>query len=35
MKDELPSVADYARMAAAKLPRPVLDYFEGGARRKG
>jgi 4-hydroxymandelate oxidase len=31
MKDELLSVADYARMAAAKLRQPVLDYFEGGA----
>jgi 4-hydroxymandelate oxidase len=31
MKDELLSVADYARMAAAKLPRNVLDYFAGGA----
>ena len=25
------SVADYARNALAKLPRDVLDYFEGGA----
>jgi 4-hydroxymandelate oxidase len=25
------NVADYARAAAAKLPRDILDYFEGGA----
>jgi hypothetical protein len=26
------NVADYARAAAAKLPKSVLDYFEGAAR---
>jgi 4-hydroxymandelate oxidase len=25
------NVADYARAAGGKLPKPVLDYFEGGA----
>ena len=31
MKDELISVADYARAARGKLPKDVLGYFEGGA----
>src|SRR3954468_6968346 len=31
MKDELLNVADYARAAAARLPKDVLGYFEGGA----
>ncbi len=26
------NVADYARAARGKLPRPALDYYEGGAR---
>ena len=29
--ESLISVSDYARAARAKLPKPVLDYFEGGA----
>ena len=29
--DSLISVADYARAARAKLPKDVLDYYEGGA----
>ena len=29
--ESLISVADYARAARAKLPKDVLDYFEGGA----
>src|SRR4051794_11987271 len=29
--ESLVSLADYARSARAKLPKPVLDYFEGGA----
>lgn len=29
--DQLINIADYARAAAAKLPKGVLDYFEGGA----
>jgi hypothetical protein len=35
MKDELLSIADYARATRAKLRQDVLDYFEGGARGKG
>jgi 4-hydroxymandelate oxidase len=31
MKDELLSVADYARATRGKLRQDVLDYFEGGA----
>lgn len=29
--EQLMNIADYARAARAKLPRAVLDYFEGGA----
>jgi L-lactate dehydrogenase (FMN-dependent) and related alpha-hydroxy acid dehydrogenases len=28
---ELLGVADYARAAQGSLPKPVLDYYEGGA----
>jgi len=31
MKEELLSVADYARAAQGKLPKDVVDYYEGGA----
>ncbi|MFZ1219969.1 MAG: hypothetical protein WAO00_11795 [Chthoniobacterales bacterium] len=32
MKPELLlGLADYRRAAGGKLPKPVLDYFEGGA----
>jgi 4-hydroxymandelate oxidase len=31
MQDQFLNVADYARAARAKLPKEILDYYEGGA----
>ena len=31
MKEPFLNIADYARAAQSKLPKPAFDYYEGGA----